>query len=187
MSSVDAHARSPNQGLQGQGTVNGIGNEVGVPPSPSSPGKFAPPPPYSEYQVPAGALNASTPHASSSSTHPAYPYPQQHGAPYQHVHFAPNQQPGVPVIVVQPSTPAIPQSPGLFHQFGPTPLNDRQVLLPYAFYTERAIVDARARWRFLEAFFCAIGIYLGIALLVGVEGFGDGWWTFGMDGTWAAS
>lgn len=91
------------------------------------------------------------------------------------------------MIVVQPSTPGIPPTPGQYHQFGPTPLNDRQVLLPYAFYTERAIVDARARWRFVEALLCALGVYVGIALLVGVEGFGDGWWTFGLNGNWAAS
>lgn len=172
----------------------GSGSDVAVPPSPGTPGKFgtAPPPPYSEYHVPAGTLN-SNPHASSSSSmhasHPTSTYPQQ-CVPFQHPNpqFAPgpNHQ-AIPVIVVQPSTPGIPPTPGRYHQFGPTPLNDRQVLLPYAFYTERAIVDARARWRFVEALLCAFGVYIGIALLVGAEGFGDGWWTFLSNANWATS
>lgn len=187
-----------------QDPSNGRGAVGSVPPSPSSPGKSAPPPPYSEYQVSTGVLNSVNPYATSSSQrnlHPALAHPgvhptsssylEPHGMPYQHVQ-APPHHPAVPVpvIVVQPSTPGLPHSPppGHFPQFGPTPLTDSQVLLPYGFYTERAIVDARARWRFLEAFFCAIGVYLGIALLVGVEGFGDGWWTFYLrNGNWATS
>ncbi|KAF5333361.1 hypothetical protein D9611_002679 [Ephemerocybe angulata] len=158
-------------------------------PNPNPGGTHAPPPPYSEYNPagPSGALNAQQSGSSSSNSstvphpHPAYPYPH-HGTSYYGAtpgYQGPSPFPagayqqGVPVLVLPP-----PNSGAQYH-FGPTPLTDQQMLLPYAFYTERRIVDGRARWRFCEALLCAVGIYLGIALLVGVEGFGDGWWTFG--------
>lgn len=155
----------------------------------------APPPPYSEQAVPTGALNVNAA-GSASTIVPQRPPLQQ--VPSHHYYTPPPQAPygpsnipsypnanhgsyqpvvgaagGIPAIVVQAPTPG-----PHHHQFGPTPLNDRQVLLPYAFYGERAIADARARWRFCAALLWAMGIYVGVAFLVGVEGFGDGWWTF---------
>jgi len=46
------------------------------------------------------------------------------------------------------------------------------------------VVDARARWRFWNALLVALGVWLGVALLVGVEGLDDGWWG---QGVWAVS
>ncbi|KAG2013260.1 hypothetical protein CC2G_010191 [Coprinopsis cinerea AmutBmut pab1-1] len=144
------------------------------------------PPPYTEFYVgpststPTGALNAvQRPLSSPGGRSPPLPSPQQPHTATPGTHHYPNSQfqantaqgPRSPV----PQHPNPVPGPQQHYQFGPTPINDRQVLLPYAFYTERSIVDARARWRFCEALLWALGIYFGIALLIGAETLGDGW------------
>ncbi|TFK25924.1 hypothetical protein FA15DRAFT_318195 [Coprinopsis marcescibilis] len=166
-------------------------------PTPSNPYKPDLPPPYTEFFTPAGPSGPVQSAQSSSiptgivAQHPHYvqgPYPQQQVPSFsgpQHpngpgMYGSLHPQAGGPMPsrtanyhYHNPPPTALP--PGHHHQFGPTPLNDTQALLPYAFYNEGSAVNTRARWRFFEAWLCAIAIYIGFALLVGVGEFGDFW------------
>jgi hypothetical protein len=73
-------------------------------------------------------------------------------------------------------------------EFGPTPLNvppphSNQTmvlsvpLLPYAYYSAPGAADSRARWRFAESFFWAVGVWVlcGVVLVLEVVGEGGRW------------
>lgn len=58
-------------------------------------------------------------------------------------------------------------------RFGPTPINTTQLLLPYAYYGPQGTADVRARWRFVGALLCAVGVWFLLGCLVGVEVWGE--------------
>lgn len=57
--------------------------------------------------------------------------------------------------------------------FGPTPIAASLPLLPYAFYESSGAAAARARWRFVSAVMVALGIYLFVGAVVGLELLGE--------------
>ncbi|KXN89452.1 hypothetical protein AN958_05614 [Leucoagaricus sp. SymC.cos] len=137
-------------------------------PSPSTPA--APPPPYTEFAAgPSSSLSvpflAGRDHLSPVNVPP----PRFHPTPM--------------------STATVPQGPSLHPGYGPTPLGTNQPLLPYAYYESRGSADARARWRFIQAFSFAMVVWMLLGFIITIEILGDEGWLwkacirkFGLDG-----
>lgn len=53
--------------------------------------------------------------------------------------------------------------------FGPTPLSSQYPLLPYAYYDSPAVAEERARWRFVGALMCGVGMWVVVGGAVGSE------------------
>jgi hypothetical protein len=97
------------------------------------------------------------------------------------LHSAPHQQ-GYPQFLF-PGTPghdtqhAGHVQPAQVHTrqqaFGPTPISTSLPLLPHAFYESSGVAAARARWRLVSAVMVALGIYLFVAAVVGLELLGE--------------
>jgi hypothetical protein len=124
---------------------------------------MTPPPPYVPLP-PAGAVaGASGANQALPQAQGLYPAPHPQGYPQFLL-------PGHDTQHVDPTQLHVPT-----HQqaFGPTPISTSLPLLPYGFYESSGAAAARARWRFVSAVMVALGIYLFVAAVVGLELLGE--------------
>ena len=81
---------------------------------------------------------------------------------------SPQRQTPPPSPSPQGTPPSLPYhpSPTTLHPNGPTPISSHYPLLPYAYYDLPDDADERARWRFLRALMCGVGIWVIFGMIV---------------------